>query len=94
MSDCLHEEFEVFAKIGRFADQDTDKVTHFGADIKIRCKQCQLPFEWIGVPMGFAFTGPHCSVDLLELRAPIRPQGASIVEEVPMPGFTIRERGC
>ncbi len=93
LADCKHEEFDVFTQIGRLTSKDKETVTHYTADVRVRCKQCHLAFEWVGVPAGFAYTGPHCSFDLQELRAPIRPAGASIVELEPLPSFVIRHKG-
>lgn len=70
---CQHEQFECVAKIGRLTDGDDGPVTGYAADIRIRCIQCGMPFEFIGVPGGYSPAQPMVSFDATELRAPIRP---------------------
>jgi hypothetical protein len=92
-NDCDHQNFHAEVKVGRISKGEGGPITHYVADVRVTCTVCNLPFEFVGVPTGFAFSGPHCSPDLQELRAPLRPAGASIVEEEAMPGFRIRSAG-
>jgi hypothetical protein len=56
--------------VNRF--EDTGR---FAADITIRCVVCDEPFRFMGVPGGISWEHPAASVDGLELRCPIEPEG-------------------
>ena len=87
---CKHENFHANVSIARLAiDEAGDKIVGFSADITIKCRDCNLPFEFIGLPMGYTPFQPACSVDSLEARMPIKPKGESVSHEG-LAGFTIR----
>lgn len=74
MQDCKHEIFQCNADITRLTDgDDPEKVTGYSADIRVKCVQCGLPFEFVGVPGGYSPGQPMVNFDATELRAPIRP---------------------
>ncbi len=70
MKPCAHENFYCHAAVNRIVDTG-----RFSADITIKCSQCDEPFRFIGVQAGVTWDRPACSIDGLELRAPIEPQG-------------------
>lgn len=65
---CRHEVFGVSADVYRMSDTG-----HVTCDITVACRQCGLPFSWVGPMIGVSFSGPAVSVDGLELRIPIEP---------------------
>jgi hypothetical protein len=67
---CAHQNFHANVAVNRLVDTG-----RFLADITIKCAECGEPFRFIGVEAGVAFTRPACSIDELELRAPIEPEG-------------------
>lgn len=67
---CQHEDFVACVDVNRLTD--TGK---YIADIRIKCKQCDESFRFIGVPAGLLFDRPACSIDSIELRVPIEPEG-------------------
>lgn len=71
--DCQHFNFVGSVRVGRLTDGDDGPVNGYTADIKIKCHDCGLPFEFIGVPGGYSPGQPMCNFDATELRAPIRP---------------------
>lgn len=73
MSKCEHLEFVSFISIGRLTDGETGPVNAYTAEIKIQCKDCSMPFMFIGPPMGLLWDQPTVSPDAQELRCPIRP---------------------
>lgn len=83
MERCEHLEFNANVAVNRIVDKGA-----FTADIRITCRTCGLPFEFVGVGYGSSPTEPRMSIDGQELRAPIIPKG----ENVPtgMMGFDIR----
>lgn len=69
-SDCRHENFNVHAEVARVED-----VGAFHVDMRIACRDCGLPFEWVGLPLGFSHYQPTVSIDAQEMRVPIVPRG-------------------
>lgn len=67
---CSHEQFAAAVDVNRM--EDTGR---FIADVRIHCVQCGEPFRFIGVGAGIAWDRPACSIDEIELHAPIEPQG-------------------
>jgi hypothetical protein len=49
MNKCTHENFNAHVEVSRIADS---KPMAFMADVKIECRDCKLPFEFIGVKAG------------------------------------------
>lgn len=74
MKDCKHLNFYAHVNVGRIIDDvNMEKVKHYMADIKIKCNDCGLPFEFIGFEHGMSFVKPLVSIDYTEARIPIRP---------------------
>jgi hypothetical protein len=67
---CQHEEFKARVAVNRMIDTG-----RFMADITVECAQCGEPFRFVGVAAGLNHEKPLASIDGLELRAPIEPQG-------------------
>jgi hypothetical protein len=87
---CEHEEFAVFASVGRITDGDGGPVAGFTAEVRVSCDRCREPFRWVGAPAGLSPRQPMVSVDELELRAPIRPASSDPDFGLGIPGFAIR----
>lgn len=45
----------------------------FMADVTIYCKDCNMPFRFIGLPLGFSTEAPHMDPMGYEARMPIGP---------------------
>lgn len=90
--ECEHMNFESNVSVGRITD-DKGIVRNYVADIHIKCVDCQIPFQFIGMPLGVSYDKPMMEVDGLEARLPIAPQG-----EIPHPlgpklrGYEIKKR--
>jgi hypothetical protein len=72
MDKCEHQNFRADVAVGRLSQDEGGPVTHYCAEIKVICTECNLPFESIGLPLGSSAYRPTVSIDGLELRAPIR----------------------
>lgn len=70
---CEHMNFEARVNVTRLLDRDGGPVTGYTTDITVKCRECGLPFRWLGVPFGLHPSAPRLSVDSQELRAPIEP---------------------
>ena len=69
---CKHEAFKATVNVARM--QDTGR---FVAEISIKCCQCDLPFQFMGLPPGVNFNGATVSLDGKEARIGIYPEGAA-----------------
>lgn len=67
---CEHEKFEANVDINRIIDTG-----RFAADVRIKCVDCGLPFQFIGLPGGLNPVGATVSVDRTEARLAIVPYG-------------------
>ncbi len=88
---CEHQNFTANVSVGRLAaDESGEKIVGFSADIAVKCLDCGVPFEFIGLPMGYSPTQPMCSVDGTEARMPLKPRGEAMSLEG-LAGFSIRK---
>lgn len=71
-SDCDHPEFAAIVDVNRFEDSKG-----FMAEIRIRCSRCNLPFRFLGLPLGLHMAGAAMAVDGLEARIAIAPSDRS-----------------
>ncbi len=89
---CEHLNFESLISVGRITNE-AGVVENYVAEIKVKCRDCQTPFQFIGMPLGVSYDKPMMEVDGLEARLPIAPQG-----EIPHPlgkklrGYEIKKR--
>lgn len=87
---CAHENFNCFAAVARLQVSESDKrIGGYSVDVRIVCRDCGLPFEWVGIPCGSLPDRPAASFDYLELRAPIIPKGQTL-PEMQRAGFLVK----
>ncbi len=89
---CPHEEFVTNVQVDRITDGEGGDVSHFFAEVTIRCTQCQEAFCFVGMERGLDPLKPMMSVMGEEARLPIRPSSEANQELLPMSGFTIKRR--
>jgi hypothetical protein len=70
LDQCQHEDFEAAVDVHRLEDSG-----RFQADVRINCKECGLPFRFIGLPAGLDLNGAATSADATEARLSIAPKG-------------------
>lgn len=87
---CQHVNFHADVDVNRIEGKDK-AISGFTADIRVKCNDCGLPFEWVGIPVGSSPLRPMASVDFLELRAPLVPRGELLAPSTQL-GFDIRVR--
>lgn len=73
MTDCQHHEFNASVAVARLEDSG-----RFMAEIRVSCKQCGTPFQFLGLDPGVDLNGARCSIDALEAHIAIAPQGRAI----------------
>jgi hypothetical protein len=79
VSRCEHHNFAASVAVGRLTNE-AGAVTAYAADVKIHCTDCGRKFQFLGLPAGVNLQGATISVDGLEARLAVCPQG-----EVPSP---------
>ena len=66
--------FETGAKVARLHEEGKPEViSGFRLDLIVKCKDCGLPFEFVGLPGGYSILSPTTNIDGTELRCPITP---------------------
>jgi hypothetical protein len=69
--ECKHMNFDAHVAVARLED-----IGKFNAEISIKCLECGTPMQFLGLAPGLKLTGAAVSVDGLEARLAICPQGA------------------
>lgn len=88
MSACEHMNFDVHANVARLQKSEEDPtIIAFSVDLRCKCHECGMPFEWVGLPLGFSHYRPTVSIDGQEMRAPLVPQGGTVPEG--LAGFSV-----
>lgn len=72
---CEHNNFLADVSVGRLSQTDGGPITSYTADIRIRCADCDLPFEFLGLECGFDLQGARVSIDGQEARIALAPKG-------------------
>lgn len=70
---CQHFRFFANCMIFRLTDEEGGPVTGFTAEVTVKCSDCNMPFQWLGVDRGLSMASPMASADGLKLLAPITP---------------------
>lgn len=70
---CEHKSFHAKVNVGRLSEKEGGPITQYTAEVEIKCNECGLPFEFIGVANGFSPDRPMASADFKTLNVPIRP---------------------
>lgn len=86
---CEHKNFQAQVAVGRLSDKDGGPVTHFNADITVKCTDCGMPFQFFCKDVGILNDRPTVNPDGTELRVPIRPNDGTLVIPRSRPQFSI-----
>lgn len=62
---CPHLNFNVHADVNRIQknDDEPDVIVAYSMDLRVFCRDCGHPFEFIGLPNGFSYYRPTVSID-------------------------------
>lgn len=66
---CNHEDLHFDIHITSF------EINVKSIEIKCHCKQCKVKFVFLGLPLGLSYAQPTSSLDRLEIRMPVCPEG-------------------
>lgn len=75
MADCPHLEFAASVGVGRLTQTEGGPVTSYVADIKVQCRDCGTPFQFLGLEPGYDSQGARVSLDGLEAHIALVPEG-------------------
>ena len=67
---CEHQSFDAAVRVARIEDKG-----RFMAEIRITCRDCGVPMQFMGLEQGLNFNGANVSLDGLEANIGIFPQG-------------------
>lgn len=67
---CKHMNFHAQVNVARLEDSG-----RFMAEVRIRCAECNRPFQFMGLEPGVDLSGARVSVNGLEANLAICPQG-------------------
>lgn len=88
---CEHQTFDASVEVNRvLGDGDGEPPIRFTVDVAIRCRDCGLPFRFIGLPHGLDMNGAAVSANGEEARLCIAPQGEVLTMVDGVTGFTAR----
>lgn len=82
---CQHMNFDASVAVARVED-----IGRFVAEVKIRCTDCNTPFQFMGIEPGFSYDGPTVRLDGLEADLPICPQGTQPTPFQGLLGYSIK----
>lgn len=73
MTPCPHLNFNCLADVNRIQKSETepDVIVAYTVDVKIQCRDCGQPFEFLGLPNGMSFYQPTVSIDGQQARLPL-----------------------
>lgn len=71
---CEHKNFRMNLGVNRLKSSG-NRPMQFAAEISIRCDDCNKPFQFLGLQPGMDLQGARCSVDGMEARLAIAPEG-------------------
>ncbi|WP_236209929.1 hypothetical protein [Pseudomonas tohonis] len=81
---CKHENFSAAVGVARI--EDTGR---FLAEIRVTCQDCGVPMQFMGLQPGLNYDGATVSLDGLEARIGIHPQGQRPNPLQSLLGYTI-----
>lgn len=82
---CKHLNFNAVVAVARIED-----IGRFVAEVRIRCTDCDTPFQFVGVQPGFNYDAPTVSLDGLEGNFPICAHGTQPTPLQGLQGYTIK----
>lgn len=81
---CQHMNFDAEVRVARIENKG-----RFVAEIQIKCRDCGIPMQFMGLKPGFDFDGATVSLDGLEANIGIHPQGQQPNPLQKLMGYTV-----
>lgn len=87
---CKHENFISHVDVNRITNQSVgDGILVYALDLRVNCKDCGQPLQFVGLPNGMSFYRPTSSLDGQEARFPMVIPGEQI--PVGLAGFSVTQ---
>jgi hypothetical protein len=67
---CEHQNFDATVRVARIEDAG-----RFMAEVQVKCADCGVPMQFMGLEPGLNFDGATVSLDGLEMSVGIHPKG-------------------
>lgn len=74
--------FDARVTVARLTATEGGPVVSYSAEVIVRCHDCHLDFEFVGLPMGASPVEPTTSADGLHARLPIVPHDNESLGEI------------
>jgi hypothetical protein len=85
MSMCKHEAFDALVAVALIEDKG-----RFMAEVRVSCRDCGTPMQFMGLEPGLNYNGATVSLDGLEARIGIHPQGQRPNPLQALQGYTVK----
>lgn len=78
-TECKHNHFYADVRVARITEKEEDEgksdaeIKIFVADVQIRCVDCNVEFQFIGVEGGFNFNYPTTNIEATRINLPMIP---------------------
>lgn len=83
---CEHMNFDAAVRVARIEDKG-----RFMAEIRITCRDCGIPMQFMGLTPGYSISGAHVSLDGLEANIGIFPDGSQPNPMQALMGHTVNQ---
>lgn len=74
---CQHLNFAAEVGVNRLTESEGGPVKGYCADVRIKCAECNLPFQFLGLEPGYDSQGARVSLDGLQANIALTPQGVA-----------------
>ncbi|MFZ6774704.1 hypothetical protein ACO0LB_18540 [Undibacterium sp. SXout7W] len=82
---CKHLNFSASVRVARVED-----VGRYIAEVRVKCIECDMPFQFQGMSPGMSSVKPTVSLDGLEANLPIYPEGQQPNPLQKLMGYSIK----
>lgn len=86
---CEHLDFEAAVDVGRLTNAE-GRIANYTAEVRVHCRKCKRRFQFLGLQPGVDLQGARMSIDGLEARLAICPQGE---QPSPLDNIAVNFRG-
>ncbi len=81
LEECEHRRFVHKCVVYRLQDPEESKPHAFVAEVAVICAECDIPFQFLGMPSGNDLTKPMRAKDATTCRLPVTPPDRQVFNE-------------
>lgn len=76
--ECKHKHFYADVRVARITDEGQDdnpdaEIKAYIADVQVKCNECGIEFQFVGIEGGFNWNYPTTNVDATKVNLPMIP---------------------